>query len=129
MNKTIENRIASVVGGLSTASKYLSEDLECICDDTMRDYAKSTFNAVQKASFHASFLIDHISLYLDALADIAMYVGYRNIEFKDSNQRNITLRQWTQEFVDKYADADWQKMDYNILVGEFAVEKVSNLKF
>lgn len=129
MNNTIENRVISVVNGLSAASKYLSEDLDAICDDTMRDYAKSTFDAVQKSASHASYLKNHISLYLDALADIAMYAGRRNIEFKDSKERSITLRAWAQEFVDKYADADWEKMDYIILVDEFAVEKVNNLKF
>ena len=129
MNKTIENRIDSVISGLSAASKYLAEDLDSICDETMHNYAKTTFDTVQRASYHASVLKDNIPLYLDALADIASYVGFRNIEFKDSKERSITLRSWAQEFVDKYADTDWEKMDYIILVGEFAVEKVDELEY
>lgn len=129
MIKTVEKRIESVAGGLCTAMNYLSEDLDAICDDTMRDYAEETLHSIKKSAYHASWLKSNISLFLDALADIAMYAGRRNIEFKDSKERSITLRAWAQEFVDKYADADWEKMDYIILVNEFAVEKVNNLKF
>ena len=129
MKETIEKRIISITSGLITADSYLSEDLYAICVDTMREYAESTLSSIRKAASHADYLKKNLPLFLDALADIAMYVGHKNIEFEDSKERNITLRAWAQEFVDKYADADWEKMDYIILVDEFAAGKVDNLKF
>ena len=64
-------------------------------------------------------------LFLDVLTDIALYVGWQKIEFKDSKERSITLRAWAQEFVNRYADADWENTDYINLVDEFAAKKVN----
>ena len=121
----VETKLQAIINGLQSAQHYLSEDLDAICDDTMRDYAEETLKAVEQSAGHAVSLKKNISLFLDALADIAMEVGYKGIEFKDSKERSITLRAWAQEFVDKYANTDWEQMDYIILVGEFAVEKVN----
>ena len=121
----VETKLQAIINGLQSAQHYLSEDLDAICDDTMRDYAEETLKAVEQSAGHSVSLKKNISLFLDALADIAMEVGYKGIEFKDSKERSITLRAWAQEFVDKYANTDWEQMDYIILVGEFAVEKVN----
>ena len=64
-------------------------------------------------------------LYLDVLTDISAHVVCQQIKFEDNKERNTTLRSWTQNFVDKYSETDWSKVDYNILVGEYAVEKVN----
>ena len=67
-------------------------------------------------------------LFLDALTDISMHVGYQYVRFDDFKVRNATLRSWAQDFVQRYTGSDWQQMDYTVLVGEFAVEKVNQYR-
>ena len=63
-------------------------------------------------------------LFLDALTDIALQTGWEHVEFEDSKTRSITLRSWANEFADKYADADWEKLDYITTVDDFAQKKL-----
>lgn len=49
----IISKLKSVKCGLESAMNYISEDLEAICDDTMRDYAES---AIQDAEASLSVL-------------------------------------------------------------------------
>lgn len=125
---TLKQNLNSIKNGLQSADRYLNEDLEAICDETMQDYAEETIQEIDKAIKAADLLSETLAkqdLFLDVLTDIALYVGWQKIEFKDSKERSITLRAWAQEFVNRYADADWEKMDYIILVDEFAAEKVN----
>lgn len=64
-------------------------------------------------------------LFLDALTDIAMHVGWEHVEFHDSKERSITIRSWAQEFADTHAATDWQVTDYIDTVDEFAAAKVA----
>lgn len=64
-------------------------------------------------------------LFLDALTDIALQTGWEHVEFEDSKMRSITLRSWANEFADKYAGADWGKLDYITTVDDFAAQKVT----
>ena len=66
-------------------------------------------------------------LFLDALTDIALQTGWEHVEFEDSKTRSITLRSWANEFADKYADADWEKLDYITTVDDFATKKLHAL--
>lgn len=119
--------LKDLIEGIHSANRYISEDLEAICDDTMREYAESTLADTEKAisaSKELKAIINNKDLFLDALADIAMQAGFHNIHFECSKKRSITLRAWAKEFADKYANADWEQMDYIILVGEFASEKI-----
>ena len=82
--------------GMNAASNYISEDLDCICDETMREYAENTLAQINKAQTDAKQIAETIArtdFYLDAMTDIAMSLGRRNIEFEDSKKRNITVRQ------------------------------------
>lgn len=64
-------------------------------------------------------------LFLDALTDIAMHVGWEHVEFKDSKERSITIRSWAQEFADTHVATDWEVKDYIDTVDEFAAAKVA----
>ena len=124
--KNLEQQIRTISSGIHSASSYLREDLEAICDDTMESYAQSTLKEVEEALESLRELdgqLKHTALFNDALMDISMHFGYHHIEFEDSKKRSLVLQGYAQEFVEKYADADWEKMDYMTLVGEFAVEK------
>ena len=63
-------------------------------------------------------------LFLDALTDIALQTGWEHVEFEDSKTRSITLRSWANEFADKYAGTDWEKLDYISTVDDFATKKL-----
>ena len=126
--KELENLFCSMNSGMYAASNYISEDLDCICDDTMREYAENTLAQINKAQTDAKQIAETIArteFYLDAMTDIAMSLGRRNIEFEDSKKRSITIRQWVQEFVDKYHNTERGTMAYNILVEKFTIQKVN----
>lgn len=125
---TLKQNLHYIKNGLQSADRYLNEDLEAICDETMQNYAEETIQEINKAIKAADLLSETLAkqnLFLDVLTDIAMHVGWQKIEFKDSKERSITLRAWAQEFVNRYADADWENTDYINLVDEFAAEKVN----
>ena len=65
-------------------------------------------------------------LFLDALTDIAMHVGWEHVEFHDSKERSITIRSWAQEFADTHVATDWEVKDYIDTVDEFAAAKVAD---
>ena len=67
---------------------------------------------------------DKEQLFLDALTDIAMYVGWKHLEFEDSKERTLTLQGWAREFTKTHAATDWENEDYIDLVDKFAGEKV-----
>lgn len=117
-----------MMNGLQSADLYINEDLEAICDETMQEYAEETIQEISKAVKAAEALsetLDKTDLFLDVLTDISIYVGWRKIEFDNSKTRNEIIRKWSQEFVEKYKNADWEVMDYIILVDEYAIQKVN----
>lgn len=127
----INELLNTLVRGAQSANQYISEDLEAICDDTMREYAESALEELNRGLDAAKKLtaaLNKQELYLDVLTEISSHVAYQQIIFEDIKERNTILRTWTQEFVDKYGNTDWSKVDYNILVGEYAVEKVNGYR-
>ena len=126
MKKTFVERIKSIGSGLDAAMNYLSEDLDAICDDTMREYAESALHSVKESALHASYLHKNVSLYLDTLTDISVNVGWQQLDFEDSRKRNALVRQWAEEFVDLHADTDWQGSDYRVLIDEFTEKKLKD---
>ena len=90
--KELENLFRSMNSGMNAASNYISEDLDCICDETMREYAENTLAQINKAQTDAKQIAETIArtdFYLDAMTDIAMSLGRRNIEFEDSKKRIV----------------------------------------
>lgn len=96
--------------------KYMGEDatVDHFIDFMIEDPEKVLLQAESQRN----------ELFLDALTDIALQTGWEHVEFEDSKMRSITLRSWAQEFVDKYAGADWEKLDYITTVDEFAGKKL-----
>lgn len=122
----MKQQLEAVINGLASARTYISEDLECICDDTMANYANSALSDVRQAAKTARKLysqLDSITRYLDVLSTLSMDAGYHNIFFSSDEERLNTLRSWTAEFVQRYSGSQWQNADFYALVGEFAVEK------
>ena len=123
--------LRTLLSGACSAERYISEDLEAICDDTMREYAESALQDLKsgiEAGKELTSIMNNNELYLDVLTDLSMHVAYQNIRFDDFKIRNATLRSWAQDFVQRYAGMDWQKVDYTVLVGEFAVEKTNQYR-
>ena len=97
----------------------------------MREYAESALEDLHKglaAGKELTAMMDNAELYLDVLTDIFSHAAHQNLHFENAKERNTTLRAWTRDFVDRYAGMDWSKVDYNVLVGEYAVEKVNGLR-
>lgn len=79
---------------------------------------------IMENNFKGIFTNDAVSLHLDALADIALTVGWHRVEFDDSKQRSITLRSWAQEFVNRHSCTDWNEVDYIDCIDNFATKKI-----
>ena len=127
----INELLRTLIAGAHSADRYISEDLEAICDDTMREYAESALEDLQeglKAGKELTARLNNAELYLDVLMDITSHATHQNLHFENAKERNTTLRAWAQDFVDRYAGTDWSKVDYNVLVGEYAVEKVNGYR-
>ena len=123
--------LRTLLSGACSAEHYISEDLEAICDDTMREYAESTWQELKagiEAGKELTSIMNANELFTDALMDISMHVAYQDIHFEDAKVRKATLRSWAQDFVQRYAGMDWQKVDYTVLIGEFAVEKTNQYR-
>ena len=125
MNKAKE-MLRTLIGGASAAHNYISEDLDAICDDTMRDYALETLNRLDRSLDAGTKLTDIMEgseLFLAALTGIAIHVGRHQVHFGDGRERSRILQSWAEEFVGKHADADCGEKEYIILVDEFARAK------
>ena len=125
----IEKNLRIALGGLQSAENYLCEDLEAICDDTMRECAEDCLNHVVRGVAAAEGLlvgeVKNLDLFLDALADISVVIGWLGVEFEDSKTRSVTLRSWAHEFVSAHADTDWESADYISLIDEFAQRRIN----
>lgn len=135
MKSLIEEGLKKLMSGLYTAESYISEDLESICDDTMKEYAETALESVSESLKKGQMLENEIQktsiLYWDVLTDISISVGSRWLSYKidmPRTQLNSLILDWTNEFVEKYKDADWENVDYIILVDEFALQKMNEKK-
>lgn len=59
--KNLQQFALTALAGLQASEKYLREDLEAICDDTMRDYAQETLGQV-RSGLQA---LDQVGAFLD----------------------------------------------------------------
>ena len=125
-----ENLLRTIMAGLHSGNDYIGEDLEAICDDTMREYAEEVLDKIDNAILAGQELKNNLmkdknhDLFLDALTDITLHIGWEHVEFEDSKARSITLRSWANEFAVQYAEVDWEVVDYINTVDEFAAKKV-----
>ena len=127
--KNFEELYRSVASGINAADNYISEDLEAICDDTMREYAENTLESIHKADESIKTIIEeqkHIPLFLSAMTDIALALGWQRIEFEDSRARESLIRTWAEEFVVNHKNTDWEENDYFNLVDAFAKDKIES---
>lgn len=132
MKEKYERLYKSMKSGLDTAHSYISDDMEAICDETFESYAQSTLEELDKSigdarSLHA-LAEKEIPFFLDAMTDIAVHLGWQQLTFQDSRQRNALIRQWTEEFVDAHDDTDWQSTDYIMEVDAFAEKKIQQYR-
>lgn len=119
--------------------KELTEELENIIEGNYQmiiDKYENTLGEDSTVDHFIDFMIEdpekvvlqaeskRNELFLDALTDIALHVGWEHVEFQDSKERSITLRNWAKEFADKHVRTDWEKEDYINLVDGFAAAKV-----
>ena len=76
MKKTFVERIKSIGSGLDAAMNYLSEDLDAICDDTMREYAESALHSVRNPLFtHPIFIKTFLSISIHSRTSPLMLGG------------------------------------------------------
>ena len=130
--------LRTLLSGACSAERYISEDLEAICDDTMREYAEEVLDKIDSAILASQELKNNLmkdknqDLFLDVLTDITLHIGWEHVEFEDSKARSITLRSWANEFAVKYAEVDWEVVDYiktKCLKGEGAGENFTDVNF
>lgn len=145
---TISNERLWMMGGGEDASihedniKELTEELENIIEGNYQmviDKYENLMGEEETVRVFSDFFIEdpekimlqsenqRNELFLDALTDIALQTGWEHVEFEDSKTRSITLRSWANEFADKYANADWEKLDYITTVDDFATQKLDAL--
>ena len=145
---TISNERLWMMGAGEDASihedniKELTEDLENIIEGNYQiviDKYEQLMGEEETVRVFSDFFIEdpekvmlqsenqRNELFLDALTDIALQTGWEHVEFEDSKTRSITLRSWANEFADKYANADWEKLDYITTVDVFATQKLDAL--
>ena len=116
--KTLENQLQSILGGIIAADNYLCEDLDAICDDIMREYAENTLNSVRSAGNKMQTIIEkqkQVPLFLSAMTDIAVTLGWQRIEFEDSRTREQLIRSWAEKFVATHRNTDWEKVSISSL--------------
>lgn len=58
--KELEKELAKVLSGLHAADNYLREDLDAICDDTMREYAEDALDRVNASIKEAEKLLEEV---------------------------------------------------------------------
>ena len=132
MKEIFERLYKSMKAGLDTAHSYIYDDMEAICDDTFEGYAKSTLDELDKSIEAArdmhGLMEKKMPLFLDALTDISVNVGWNQLTFEDSRQRNNFIRQWAEEFVAIHDNTDWEQTDYILTIDEFAAKKLEEYK-
>ena len=58
--KELEKKLAKVLSGLHAADNYLREDLDAICDDTMREHAEDALDRVDASIKEAEKLLEEV---------------------------------------------------------------------
>ena len=127
--KNFEEIFRSIASGIDAAGRYISEDLEAICDDTLREYAEDALQSIGKADEDIRILIEdhkHVPLFLSAMTDIALALGWERIEFDDSRTRENLVRRWAEEFVTVNKYTDFEEVDYFNIVDAFAKDRIES---
>lgn len=60
--KELEKKLAKILNGLHAVDNYLREDLDAICDDSMREYAEDALGRVGSSIKEADKLLEDIRL-------------------------------------------------------------------
>lgn len=60
--KELEKKLAKILNGLHAVDNYLREDLDAICDDSMREYAEDVLGRVGSSIKEADKLLEDIRL-------------------------------------------------------------------
>ena len=125
--KNFENQLQTILGGINAAENYLCEDLDAICSNTMAKYAQKTLKSVRSAGKKMQTIIDkqkQIPLFLSAMTDIAVSLGWQRIEFEDSRAREQLIRSWAEKFVATHRNTDWEKVDYIKSIDGFIAKNI-----
>lgn len=125
--KNFENQLQTILGGINAADKYLCEDLDAICSNTMAKYAQKTLKSVRAAGKKMQTIIDkqkQIPLFLSAMTGIAVSFGWQRIEFEDSRTREQLIRSWAEKFVATHRNTDWEKVDYIKSIDGFIAKNI-----
>lgn len=137
--KDLEKKLAKVLNGLHAADNYLREDLEAICDDTMRKYAEDALDRVDASIKEAESLLEEVrtksnrELACDLLREDGIFfitgVSREDIESRGFDTTGLSDAQMTR-FADKMADSYvenyfWDSIDGLACVYDLPVKETS----
>ena len=146
LEQDIQNNRLRISGGGQDAGllraniKELTEELDNIYNgnfQTITDKYEQTLGKDEALNHFYDFLIEKPvrqtevdskqsdELFLDALTDMAVYVGWQQLEFDDSRVRTALIRDWATEFADLHQTTDWESADYITTVDQFVGDKLT----
>ena len=112
--KELEKKLAKVLNGLHAADNYLREDLDAICDDTMREYAEDALDRVDASIKDAEKLLEEVrtksnrEMACDLLIEDGIFfitgVSREDIESRGFDTTGLSDAQMSR-FADKMADS------------------------
>lgn len=146
LEQDIQNNRLSISGGVQDAGllraniKELTEELDNIYNgnfQTITDKYEQILGKDEAVDHFYDFLIEKPlrqtevdskqsdELFLDALTDMAVYVGWQQLEFDDSRVRTALIRDWATEFAELHKGTDWESADYITTVDRFVEDKLT----
>ena len=112
--KDLEKKLAKVLNGLHAADNYLREDLDAICDDTMREYAEDALDRVDASIKEAEKLLEEVrtksnrEMACDLLREDGIFfitgVSREDIDSRGFDTSGLSDAQMSR-FADKMADS------------------------
>ncbi len=112
--KDLEKKLAKVLNGLHAADNYLREDLDAICDDTMREYAEDALDRVDASIKEAEKLLEEVrtksnrEMACDLLREDGIFfitgVSREDIDSRGFDTSGLSEAQMSR-FADKMADS------------------------
>lgn len=112
--KDLEKKLAKVLNGLHAAENYLREDLDAICDNTMREYAEDALDRVDASIKEAEKLLEEVrtksnrEMACDLLREDGIFfitgVSREDIDSRGFDTSGLSDAQMSR-FADKMADS------------------------
>lgn len=112
--KDLEKKLAKVLNGLHAADNYLREDLDAICDNTMREYAEDALDRVDASIKEAEKLLEEVrtksnrEMACDLLREDGIFfitgVSREDIDSRGFDTSGLSDAQMSR-FADKMADS------------------------